>query len=244
MTAQGKKNTLSVTMENMLYHASLVRAGNSKSFLVGDMPFGSYQSSDQSAVSNACKFIQMGCEAVKCEASLNLIKRIRAIVRAEVLVMGHIGLNPHKIHEMGGHRIQGKNLESARELIKTAKVLEDEGIFALLLEGVTEEVATIIRENVSIPVYGIGSGKNLDGQLLISYDLLGLYKGFNKKPIYIPEYRLLSAQTVGDNVFHLFKQWISDVRNGIYPSHSQAHHMHKEYILELSLELKAQTAAT
>lgn len=228
MTLLGYKNTLPVTMNEMLIHAAAVKRGATSLFVVGDMPFMSYQASDKEAVKNAGRFIkEAGCEAVKCEASMKLISRVKAIADAEILVMGHIGLNPHKIHEMGGYRIQGKNMESTLELLETAIALEKAGAFAVLIEGVTEEVAGLIRANLNIPVYGIGSGKHVDGQLLIGHDPLGLYFGFKKTPIYIKRYFPKSSGklTIGDLIEDVFINYVSDVKNKKYPAQSNIHNL-------------------
>lgn len=231
MNKMGYKTTLPVTMDQMIASASSVRRGTENIFLIGDMPFMSYQVSDKEAVKNAGRFIkEAGVEAVKCEASVRLVSRIKAIASAEILVMGHIGLNPQKIHEMGGYRIQGKTKESTQELMETALVLEDAGVFALLLEGVTEEVAGLIKGKLKIPVYGIGSGKLLDGQLLIGHDPLGLYFGFGKLPIYIKQYRPFANgdKTIGDLIYDVFKSYIADVKGGKYPGDENVHHIDPE----------------
>lgn len=226
MTLLGHKNTLPVTMNEMISHASAARRGTGNIFLVGDMPFMSYQASDKEAVENAGRFIkEAGCEAVKCEASMKLISRVRAIANAEILVMGHIGLNPHKIHEMGGYRIQGKTLDSTIGLLETAVALEEAGAFTVLVEGVTEQVAGLIRSNLNIPVYGIGSGRLVDGQLLIGHDPLGLYFGFKKLPIYIKRYYPKSdgKKTIGDLIEDVIKSYVSDVKSGNYPAEKNIH---------------------
>ncbi len=226
MTLLGHKNTLPVTMDEMISHASAVRRGTENIFVVGDMPFLSYQESDSEAIKNAGRFIkEAGCEAVKCEASKHLISRVKAIADSEILVMGHIGLNPHKIHEMGGYRIQGKTTESAIELLETAIALEKAGIFALLVEGATEEITGMIRDNLRIPVYGIGSGRHVDGHLLIGHDLLELYYGFTKLPTYIKRYfpKSKGNKTVGQMILEVFCSYVADVKNGKYPTRSNVH---------------------
>ena len=227
MTLLGYKNTLPVTMDQMISHASAVRRGTDRIFVVGDMPFMSYQASDEEAVRNAGRFIsEAGCEAVKCEASKKLLARIKAIANAEILVMGHIGLNPHKIHEMGGYRIQGKTRESTIELLETAYALQNAGVFALLLEGVTEEVAQIISENLEIPVYGIGSGRYLDGQLLIGHDPMGMYSGFKKMPIYIKQYRVTEkdiGKTPGDVIRGKMTEYVDEVKERTFPGEKNVH---------------------
>lgn len=228
MTLLGYKNTLPVTMDEMSIHAAAAKRGAPNLFVVGDMPFMSYQSSDETAVKNAGRFIkEAGCEAVKCEASMKLISRVKAIADAEILVMGHIGLNPHKIHEMGGYRIQGKSLESTLELLETAISLENAGAFAILVEGVTEEAAGLISANLKIPVYGIGSGRYVDGQLLIGHDPLGLYFGFKKMPIYIKRYfpKADGKKTIGDLIENVITNYVSDVKNKKYPAYENVHNL-------------------
>lgn len=226
MTVLGHKNTLPVTIDQMISHTSAVVRGAPNSFVVGDMPFMSYQISDEIAVLNAGRFIkEAGCKAVKCEASLKLISRVKAIADAEIMVMGHIGLNPQKIHEMGGYRIQGKTWESTVELLETARALEEAGAIALLLEGVTEEVAGVIRDRLKIPVYGIGSGRFVDGHLLIGHDPLELYFGFTKLPIYIKRYhpKADGKKTIGELILEVFTNYVGDVKKGKYPLEGNFH---------------------
>lgn len=226
MTVLGYKNTLPVTMDQMVSHASAVRRGTSNIFLIGDMPFMSYQASDEQAIMNAGRLIkEAGCEAVKCEASKKVLNRVKAIANAEILVMGHIGLNPQKIHDMGGYRIQGKTWESTKELLEMALALQEAGVFSILLEGVTEEVASLITSKLEIPVYGIGSGRNVDGQLLISHDLLNMYWGFKKVPIYVKRYlpEEENSQTVGDMIENIYTQYVDEVKTGEFPAIEHVH---------------------
>lgn len=231
MTVLGYKNTLPVTMDQIVSHASAVRRGTDNIFVIGDMPFMSYQSSDEQAIMNAGRIIkETGCEAVKCEASRKVLGRVKAIASAEILVMGHIGLNPQKLHEMGGYRIQGKTWESTAELLELALTLEEVGVFALLLEGVTEEVAGLIRDKLTIPIYGIGSGRLLDGQLLISHDLLNMYWGFRKVPIYVKRYlpQDKHSPTVGDMIENIYTQYVEEVKNGKFPTEEHVHKLKPE----------------
>lgn len=231
MTVLGYPNTLPVTMDQIISFASAVKRGTHNIFVVGDMPFMSYQSSDEQAIINAGRLIkEAGCEAVKCEASMKVLGRIKAIASAEILVMGHIGLNPQKLHEMGGYRIQGKTWESTTELIETALALQEVGVFSILLEGVSEEVAGIIRDKLRIPVYGIGSGRYVDGQLLISHDLLNMYWGFKKVPIYIKRYlpEKEHTQTIGNMIENIYEQYIRDVKTRVFPSKNHVHKLKPE----------------
>ena len=241
MTLLGYKNTLPVTMDQMISHAGGVMRGTDRIFVVGDMPFMSYQTSEEEAVRNAGRFIKEGgCAAVKCEASKKLLNRFKAIAHAEILVMGHIGLNPHKIHEMGGYRIQGKDKEGTNELLETALALEEAGAFALLLEGVTEEVSQFIHSKLSIPVYGIGSGRYLDGQLLIGHDPMGMYSGFKKIPIYIKQYRVDHGdigKTPGEVIRDKMAQYVKEVKSGEFPAEINVHKVKPERWIEIRKEL-------
>jgi 3-methyl-2-oxobutanoate hydroxymethyltransferase len=213
-------------MNEMIMLSSAVCRGAGHVFTVGDMPLGSYQASDKQAVKNANRFIkEAGCCAVKCEASINLLPRFKAIANAEVPVMGHIGLNPQKIHEMGGYRIQGKTVESSLALLETAKALEDAGAFALLLEGVTEEVAGLICKELKIPVYGIGSGRMVDGQLIVGPDLWNRLAWEGRDVArYIPEIRTrVSNCLVQEAMLDVFSQYVEGVKDRTL---IQSHHVH------------------
>jgi len=231
MTVLGYKNTLPVTVDQMISHISAVTRATDNIFVIGDMPFMSYQASDEQAVANAGRLIKEGgCQAVKCEASRKVLGRVKAIASAEILVIGHIGLNPQKVHEMGGYRIQGKTWESTKELLEIALALQEAGVFSLLLEGVTEEVAGLIRDKLEIPVYGIGSGRHLDGQLLISHDLLNMYWGFRKVPIYIKRYlpEKSHCQTIGDMIENIYTQYVTEVKIGKFPAEEHIHKLKSE----------------
>lgn len=241
MTVLGHKNTLPVTMDQMISHINSVMRGTGNIFVVGDMPFMSYQASDEQAILNAGRLIKEGgCQAVKCESSKKVLGRIKAIADAEILVMGHIGLNPQKLHEMGGYRIQGKTWESTKELLETALALQEAGIFSLLLEGVTEEVAGLITNKLTIPVYGIGSGRNVDGQLLISHDLLNMYWGFRKVPIYIKRYlpQKGHSQTVGDMIVNIYSQYIQEVKSGKFPEEKHIHKLKPDEWKQIKSKVK------
>lgn len=231
MTVLGYKNTLPVTVDQMISHISSVMRATDNIFVVGDMPFMSYQASDEQAILNAGRLIKEGgCQAVKCEASKKVLGRVKAIANAEILVMGHIGLNPQKVHEMGGYRIQGKTWESTKELLETALALQEAGVFAVLLEGVTEEVSGLVRDKLTIPVYGIGSGRLLDGQLLISHDLLNMYWGFRKVPIYVKRYLPQDDHlpTIGDMIEDVYTQYVEEVKTGKFPTEEHIHKLKPE----------------
>jgi 3-methyl-2-oxobutanoate hydroxymethyltransferase len=182
MVSLGYEDTSPVTMEEMLVLSKSVRRGAPNKFLVGDMPKGSYEASDQTAIQNAMRFVkEAGCDAVKLEGSGVMAKRVEAIVQSGIPVIGHIGLTPQSANQLGGYRVIGKS-EEEFEMLKTAsKELESAGVIGILLEAIPESVATVIAQNGECIYFGIGAGKNLDGQLLILHDVLGLYPNFRPK---------------------------------------------------------------
>ncbi len=178
MTTLGYKNTLPVTMDEMLQFSKAVCRGSNKSFVIGDMPFLSYQGSNELAIKNAGRFIaESGCDAIKLEGGIRMADRVRAIADAGIAVMGHLGLTPQSLSLAGGYKVYGKTLNEFKSILSDAIAIEKAGASFLLLEAMPEEPAGLIREALSIPVYGIGAGKNLDGQLLILHDLLGSFVG-------------------------------------------------------------------
>ena len=173
---QGRKNTLKVTMDEMLYHASMVSRAAERALGVFDLPFMSYQESLEQARRNAGRALkEAGAEAVKLEGGTNMSKTIEAIVSIDIPVMAHIGLTPQSIHKLGGYKVQGREDDQRRKLLNDAKAVEQAGAFALVLELVPAELAEEITEMLSIPTIGIGSGVHCDGQVLVLHDLLGLY---------------------------------------------------------------------
>jgi len=207
MVIQGCSSTLEVTMDDMLYHCRCVARGTKNALLVGDMPFLSYHISDEEAVRNAGRFIQEGkVNAVKLEGGQSMISTIKAIVRVQIPVMGHIGLTPQSINVLGGFRVQGKEEAAARGLIQDALALEKAGVFSIVLEAVPEELARIITEKVSIPTIGIGAGRYCDGQVLVINDILGLYSDFT--PTFVKQYAHLK-----DTISSAVSDYIQEVRN-------------------------------
>jgi 3-methyl-2-oxobutanoate hydroxymethyltransferase len=177
---QGRSNTLAVTMEQMEYHVGMVASVRPRALVVGDMPFGSYHESNEQAVRNAVRLVQAGAECVKLEGGARVADRIAAIVRADIPVMGHVGLTPQSFHRMGGHRIQGRtqgeDASSARSVIEDAHCVDQSGAFSLVIEGVPAVLGRDITEKVSVPTIGIGAGPDCDGQVLVLQDILGLTK--------------------------------------------------------------------
>ncbi len=182
MTVFGYENTLPVTMDILLEHTKAVRKGAPDCFLVGDMPFMSYQVSIEEAVRNAGRFMkEAGCDAVKLEGGIDVLDRVEAIVKAGIPVMAHIGLTPQSASLLGGFKAQGKTAESALKIINDAKSLEKAGAFAILLEAIPPQVSKIITERSKVPTLGIGAGPDCDGQVLVVHDLLGMFDAFVPK---------------------------------------------------------------
>jgi 3-methyl-2-oxobutanoate hydroxymethyltransferase len=182
MTVLGYESTLPVTMEDMIRHAQAVRRGTPNAFLIGDMPYMSYQPSAESAVRNAGRFMaEASCDAVKLEGGAEMADRVRAIGRAGILVLGHLGLTPQSVSALGGFKVQGKDAARAKKIVEDARILEAEGAFSILLEMVPDRVTKIITERAEIPIISLGSGPEADGQLLIFHDMFGLYPRFKPK---------------------------------------------------------------
>lgn len=175
---QGQRNTLGVSMDHMEYHVGMVAAARPKALIVGDMPFGSYQSSVTDAVDNAVRLVKAGAEVVKLEGGIHVADTIEAIVRADIPVMGHIGLTPQSYHRMGGNKIQGRQAGegagTSNRLLEDAHAVDVAGACAMVIEGVPAELAADITAKSSVPTIGIGAGVNCDGQVLVLHDLLGL----------------------------------------------------------------------
>ncbi len=211
MTVLGHKTTLPVTMSDMISHSQAVSRAVNYAYLIGDMPFMSYQPSDRDAVINAGRFIaEANCDAVKCEGGRRVASRVKAMVDAGITVMGHLGLTPQNMGQLGGFRIQGKTLEGYKALVEDAIALEQAGISFLLLEAMPPEIAGEIRKHLSIPVYGIGAGNLLDGQLVIVHDIIGLFDQF--KPKFVEQY--CDASSLIKNAV---ERYCYDVRMSLFP---------------------------
>lgn len=182
MVMLGYENTLPVTMEDMLHHCRAVSRGASRALLIGDMPFMSYQISSQEAVRNAGRFLQeAGMDAVKLEGGAERQEMIVAILEAGIPVLGHLGLTPQSVNQLGGFKTQGKSAETAKKLLDDARLLDEIGCFGIVLESVPDRIAEFISGRISIPTIGIGAGAGCDGQVLVTHDLLGLYDKFTPK---------------------------------------------------------------
>lgn len=211
MVVQGRDSTVEVTIDEMIYHCKCVARGAKNALLVGDMPFLTYHVSAEDAVRNAGRFIQEAkMNAVKLEGGKSMADTVKAIVRAQIPVMGHIGLTPQSVNVFGGFKVQGKEEHAAKALIEDALALEEAGAFAVVLEAVPEALAQIITQKLRIPTIGIGAGRYCDGQVLVVNDLLGMYSDFTPK--FAKTYANLK-NTITDAI----SSYISDVRMQQFP---------------------------
>lgn len=207
----GYENTLAVTMEDMIHHTKAVARAAKRAMVVGDMPFLSYHISNTEAVRNAGRFIQEGgAQTVKIEGGIERVDTIKAILDAQIPVMGHIGLTPQSLHKFGGFKVQGKDLETANKLIEDAKALEKAGVFSMVLELVPTLLAKRITEEISVPTIGIGAGHYCDGQVLVVNDLLGIYGGFTPK--FAKKYANLQPL-----IMDALQQYKKEVEDGSFP---------------------------
>jgi 3-methyl-2-oxobutanoate hydroxymethyltransferase len=212
MVVLGYENTLPVTMEDMLHHCKAVARGSRKALLVGDMPFLSYQISTVEALRNAGRFLQeANMDAVKLEGGRERAETIRKIVEAGIPVMGHIGLTPQSVQQLGGFRAQGKLADSAQRLVEDAQILEEAGCFSLVLESIPARLAALITQQVNIATIGIGAGKDCDGQVLVINDMLGLFDRF--RPKFVKTYTNLHT-----TILEALEAYCSEVEDGVFPA--------------------------
>jgi len=217
MVMGGYENTLSVTMEEMLFYTKSVRRGVNRALLVADMPFMSYQAGTNEAVKNAGRFLQeAGAEAVKLEGGKPVLDIIIRMVQFGIPVMGHLGLTPQSIHQLGGYGVQGKEEALANRLKEEALLLQDAGVFSLVLEKVPAALASEITQSLHIPTIGIGAGQACDGQVLVTHDMLGLYDKF--KPKFVRRYAEL-----GKNMMDALVHYIDDVKNHSFPDENESY---------------------
>lgn len=211
MVVLGHKGTIPVTMEDCISHCQAVRRGAPQTWVVGDMPFGSYQLSDEQAVENAVRFLkESDVDCIKLEGGVRVESRIRAISNAGILVMGHIGLTPQSSGVLGGFKAQGRDIGSARDVIKDALAVEKAGAFSLLVEAVPPILTKFITKKLKIPVYSIGAGA-ADGQLIISSDMLGKFQAFTPKFVKV-------YANVAEVETTAFKKYVEEVREGVFPT--------------------------
>ncbi|CAN5617501.1 3-methyl-2-oxobutanoate hydroxymethyltransferase [soil metagenome] len=213
----GYGNTIPVTLDEILSATKAVKRGSSRPLIIADMPYGSYHTGDNEAVRNALKLMKYGgAEAVKLEGGRNRVDLVKRLVDEEIPVMGHIGLTPQSVHKLGGYRVQGKTAEDAHKLIEDAKMLEDAGAFAVVLELVPREIAEIITNELSISTVGIGAGTACDVQVLVLHDLIGFT--FGRQPRFVRQYA-----NVSEVITEAITRWMEDVKSGNYPSESESY---------------------
>ena len=211
MVVLGYEDTVAVTMDEMLHHTRAVSRAVKHSLVVGDMPFGSYNSSLEKAVENATRFIKEGgADSVKLEGGKNMAPVAAAIIKAGIPVQGHIGLTPQTVSALGGYKAQGKSAEAARALIEDARALEDAGCFSIVLEAVTDQIAKMVTEAVSIPTIGIGSGIHCDGQVLVTHDMVGLFDRFTPK--FVKQY-----VKINESINNAITSYKEDVEKKMFP---------------------------
>ncbi|MBI2831705.1 MAG: 3-methyl-2-oxobutanoate hydroxymethyltransferase [Chloroflexi bacterium] len=228
MVVLGYESTIPVTMEEMLHHTKAVVRGTKHAMIVGDMPFMTYHISIEDALRNAARFIQEGgAQAVKLEGGVTVAEKVRRIVECGIPVMGHIGLTPQSINQLGGYKIQGKSPEAAAGLLKDARALEDAGAFAIVLETVPAPLASLITQKVKIPTIGIGAGAGCDGQVQVINDLLGSFADF--VPKHAKRYAKLS-----DIMSSAIGQYYKEVKEGAFPTAEHSFAMDESVLAQLS----------
>ena len=218
MVVQGHRNTLPVTLDQMVYHTAAVSRGARRAHVVGDLPFMSYQVSAEQAVAAAGRLVQEGgAHSVKLEGGQEHAAKVERIVAAGIPVMGHIGLTPQSVHRMGGFKVQGRDPAGARKLVADARALADAGVFSLVLEGIPAELADEITVSLKIPTIGIGAGPGCDGQVLVCYDLLGM------NPNFVPKFVKVYEDLHG-RITTAVQSFMEEVRGGQFPAEEHTYH--------------------
>jgi 3-methyl-2-oxobutanoate hydroxymethyltransferase len=219
MVLLGYNSTIPVTMEEMLHHCRAAAKGVQRAVLVGDMPFMSYQVSESEAITNAGRFLkEAGCDAVKLEGGTEVCDTVGAIVKAGISVMGHIGLTPQTASQLGGYKVQGKDADSSRRLLQSARDLETAGAFSIVLECIPSQLSEAITKTVSIPTIGIGAGKHCDGQVLVTHDMVGMFEKF--VPSFVKQYINLAPQ-----IKEAVAAYHEEVKNGSFPDDEHSFNM-------------------
>jgi 3-methyl-2-oxobutanoate hydroxymethyltransferase len=230
MVVLGYESTIPVTMEEMLHHTKAVVRGTEQSLIIGDMPFMTYHASISEALHNAARFIQEGgAQAVKLEGGEVMAETVRRVVDCGIPVMGHIGLTPQSVHQLGGFKVQGKTQEAAIRLVKDACALEEAGVFAIVLEAIPTPLAKLITKKVGVPTIGIGAGPFCDGQVQVVSDLLGLFTDF--VPKHAKQYARLS-----DIIKQAVGEYINEVQAGTFPTDKQSYTMDESLLAGLEQE--------
>jgi len=227
MVVLGYESTIPVTMEEMLHHTKAVVRGTKRAMVIGDMPFMTYHTSISDAQRNAGRFIQeAGAQAIKLEGGVTVAEKVRAIVNCGIPVMGHIGLTPQSIHQLGGYKVQGKTAETARRMLKDAQALEEAGAFAVLMETVPTPLAALITQRISVPTISIGAGVGCDGQVQIINDILGSFTDF--VPKHAKQYAKLT-----DIIKNAVDEYHNEVKVGSFPTDRHSFTMDESILAEL-----------
>ena len=227
MVILGYDSTIPVTMDDMIHHTKAVARGTKQAIVIGDMPFMTYHS-EPDALKNAARFMQEGgAQAIKLEGGVTVAETVKRIVDCGIPVMGHIGLTPQSVHQLGGHRVQGKTSEAAQKLLKDAQALEQAGAFAVVLELVPAPLSKLISEKISIPTIGIGAGPDCDGQVQVIADLLGLFSDF--VPKHAKQYAKLAV-----SIKAALSDYMSEVKAGQFPTSANSSTMDESLLEELS----------
>ncbi|MEW6424377.1 MAG: 3-methyl-2-oxobutanoate hydroxymethyltransferase [Bacillota bacterium] len=220
----GYSSTIPVTMDDMVHHIKAVARGVSRALVVGDMPFLSYHLSVEESLRNAGRIIQEGCaQAVKLEGGQEIAGTVKAMVAAGIPVMGHLGLTPQSVHQLGGYKVQGKDEAAARKLLADARALEEAGVFAIVLECVPAELAKMITEMLAVPTIGIGAGPHCNGQILVTHDLLGMYGGTGPK--FVKRYA-----NIHEDITKALLAYREEVRSGAFPGPEHCFSMPEEIL--------------
>lgn len=233
MVVQGHDSTIPVTIDEIIYHTKAVKRAVKRAFVVGDMPFLSYHTSAHEAIINAGRLIKEGgAEAVKMEGGASKSSMIKEVVDAQIPVMGHIGLTPQSVNVFGGFKVQGKNIESASQIVKDALALQEAGVFAITLEGIPEDLATYITNILTVPTIGIGAGRHCDGQILVVNDMLGMYSDF--VPKFVKKFANLNTE-----ISQAFKSYIDEVQQGTFPTKEHTYSIDEDVMKEIMKDIKA-----
>lgn len=228
MVVLGYDDTLQVTVDDIAHHTAAVARARPSALIVGDLPWMSYHVSPADTVRNAATLIRAGAQCVKLEGGAKRVRMIEAIVDAEIPVMGHLGLTPQSVHAMGGFRVQGRDSEAALKLVAEAKALAHAGCFAIVLEGVPDQVAAMVTDAVDVPTIGIGAGPACDGQVLVLHDLLGIED--RVAPKFVRRYASLK-----DDMVSAVGRFAADVRSGAFPDASESYHLRDDVAEALAL---------
>ncbi len=216
MVVQGHDTTLPVTLDEIIYHTRAVMRGVKRAHVIGDMPFGSYQASLEDGVANAMRLVKEGgCHSIKLEGGAQHAELVRRLVASGIPVMGHIGLTPQSVHQLGGFKVQGRDAGGRERLLADAKALEAAGAYAIVLEAIPSDIAREITEALAIPTIGIGGGVHCDGQVLVCYDMLGMDESF--KPRFVRRFASL-----GETIKAAVGAYVGEVRGGTFPSDAES----------------------